>query len=341
MTEEQVHSLKEEGHLPEGSQVEKLASTHISWVLLCKDHVYKIKKPIALSFLDFSTLELRKFYCEEELRLNQRLCKDMYLRVLPIHQGSGGWHIGEGKGPVADYALEMRRLDNSREMDVLLAKGEVGTKDMDHVLKVLVPFHQKADVVKGKVTADGLFEDFADLQQIQGFTKDTLGQEAEEQLLDSIAMVKDFLEEKSALLLKRDQEGFVRDGHGDLHSGNIFLLEEPVLFDCIEFNPHFRQIDILNELAFFTMELEFAGRMDLSDYFIAGYNRLFPVMRNAEEEALYLFYKLYRANVRVKVNAIQCQGAESEEKRQEHLSLFKAYLRLYTYYLDRIKEVQG
>ncbi|MDA0974034.1 MAG: hypothetical protein O2867_09905 [Bacteroidetes bacterium] len=336
MTEEQVHSLKEEGYLPEGRQVEKLTTTHISWVLLCKDRVYKIKKPIALSFLDFSTLELRKFYSEEELRLNQRLCKDIYLSVLPIHQGSGGWRIGEGEGPVMDYALEMRRLDNSCEMDVLLAKGEVGTKDMDHVLKVLVPFHQKAEVMKNKVTSDALFKDFADLRQIQGFIMDTLGPEAEKRLLDSIAMVKDFLEEKSALLLKRDQEGFVRDGHGDLHSGNIFLLEEPVLFDCIEFNPHFRQIDLLNELAFFTMELEFAGRRDLSDYFIAGYNGLFPVMRNAEEEALYLFYKLYRANVRVKVNAIQCQGAESEEERQEHLALFKAYFQLFSSYSSRL-----
>jgi aminoglycoside phosphotransferase family enzyme len=326
----------EAGRLPEGRKVEKLITTHISWVLLTEDRVYKIKKPLKLSFLDFSSVERRKHFAEEELRLNQRLCKEVYLSVLPILEGSGGLHIGQGVGTIVGYALEMKRLDNSREMDVLLAKGEVGEEDMDRMLKVLVPFHQNAEVVQGKVNAKALFEDFADIEQILEFCNETLGIEAGQKLMDSIAMVKEFLEKHSELILHRDAEGFTRDGHGDLHSGNIFLLEKPMLFDCIEFNPHFRQIDILNELAFFTMDLEFAGRKDLSEYFIQGYNRVFPVMRNIEEEALYLFYKLYRANVRVKVNAIQCQGAESEEERQEHLALFKAYFQLYKSYCSSL-----
>jgi aminoglycoside phosphotransferase family enzyme/predicted kinase len=318
--------------LPNDQTAEKLLETHISWVLLCADHVYKIKKPLKLSFLDFSSLAQRKYFVEQELRLNQRLCPQVYLRVLPIYFFEGQFHIGGKEGRLVDYALEMKRLDNGLEMDELLAKGLVTKSDIDRVLKVLIPFHQQAEVIQGSTKIDELITDFTDIAQITDFCKSTLGEAEANKLSESISFVQVYLRAQSALIESRAQEGFVRDVHGDLHAGNIFLTEEPILFDCIEFNPHFRQIDLLNELAFFTMELEFAGHPELSTYLIESYNHVFPIIRNAKEESLYLFYKLYRANVRMKVTAIGLQQSHHDEELLKKLKIFKQYFELYMNY---------
>jgi aminoglycoside phosphotransferase family enzyme len=337
MTREQIDELAAHGAYPEDQVVEKVIETHISFVLLCTDRVYKIKKPVTMSFLDFSSIEKRKYFVEQELILNQRLCPEIYLRTLDVSFHEGRYRIGGKEGEVIDHALEMMRLDNEREMDILLEKGLVGTEDIDRVLDVLIPFHQEALLIHGHVAADDLFSDFADVAQITDYCAFALGEPQAALLSESISFVKGYLTAQEELLATRDAEGFVRDVHGDLHAGNIFLTERPVLFDCIEFNPHFRQIDLLNELAYFTMELDFAGYPELGEHLIREYNGRFPVMRNPKEERLFLFYKLYRANVKMKVTAIRAEQSTDASERSEQRKHFELYFKLYQQYLEKLK----
>lgn len=332
MTREQMDALMARGEFPDGNVPVQLVETHISWVLLCNTKVYKIKKPLKLSFLDFSSQAKRKYFVEQELLLNQRLAPKVYLRALPVYLHAGRYRIGGTEGELVDHALEMKRLDNALEMDVRLAQGKVGRTDIDQILEVLIPFHRNAEIIRGRVTAVELLADFADVAQIQTFCTSTMGEERGADLGASLTYVEAFLAEQAALIEQRDREGFVRDVHGDLHAGNIFLTQPPTLFDCIEFSPHFRQIDLLNELAFFTMELEFAGYPDLGEHLMERYNSAFPVIRNAAEQRLYLFYKLYRANVRMKVNAIRVQQTQDAAERAKRLELFAGYFKLYIGY---------
>ena len=338
LTDSTILQLIEHGKFPDGLPNHQLIQTHISWVILGDDYVYKIKKPVKLSFLDFSTLEKRKYFCKQEVILNQRLTHDIYLNVQPITFFEGQYEIGSNRGEVIDYAVVMRRMDNANEMNKLLAENRVKQTDIQKIVDQLIEFHSQAEINKGKVNADALIDDFQDLSQILDFVDKNLGKAASNQLLDCLKFTDDFIRSNTALIAQRDKEGFTRDCHGDLHSGNIFLLEEPVLFDCIEFNPHFRQIDILNELAFFCMDLEFANRYDLSEYFIEAYNRKFEIIRNNEEELLFLFYKLYRANIKVKVNAIKTMQTNDPAERDARLALFKQYFQLFLKYYQALKE---
>ncbi len=332
MSENQIQQLIQQGIFPDGETEHELIQTHISWVILDKDYVYKIKKPVKLSFLDFSTLDKRKYFCEQELILNQRLTSDIYLSVQPVTIEEEEFRIGVRKGEVVDYAVVMRRLDNHRQMNNLLKLGEVDHAAIKKIENQLLAFHKKANIVKGKISAEIIISDFEDIEQIQSFVEENISISASDQLMNYVDMIGPYIKSQKGLIAKRDEEGFTRDCHGDLHSGNIFLLDEPVIFDCIEFNHHFRQIDILNELAFFSMDLDFANRHDLSKYFIEEYNRNFEVIRNKEDETLFLFYKLYRANVKTKINAIKTLQTNDISIIATRLSLFKRYFQLFLSY---------
>ncbi len=338
MTENQIQQLINKGKLPDKQMCQELKKTHISWLILCKDYAYKIKKPVNLSFLDFSTLAKRKYYCEQELTLNQRLTSDIYLAVSPITLDHGVFSIGHGPGRIVDYTVVMRRLDNSKEMSRLLLTGKVKKSDIEKIVKQLSGFHQETEIIKGKLTSEVLIKDFNDIQQINPFVEENMGPAASVQLSNIILFIEQFINDKARLISMRDEEGFTRDCHGDLHSGNIFLLNNPVMFDCIEFNEHFRQIDVLNELAFFCMDLEFSQRADLSEYFMKIYTSAFRVIRNKSEEQLFLFYKLYRANVKAKVNAIKTMQANDPAEIQYRLGLFKKYFQLLMDYFSILEE---
>ena len=337
MTEQQIQQLYQQGKLPAGEACLELIETHISWIILGKDYAYKLKKPLKLSFLDFSSLEKRRYYCEQELILNQRLTHDVYLDVRPIWLSHGIYSLDSNQGEIVDYAVVMKRLDNSREMGKLLKEGQVDTDDIEKIAKQLVRFHQNAQVVNGVVTPEAMKEDFNDIQQIQAFLAEQIGPNATGKLAEVISFSDKFIEDNSDLILKRDLEGFTRDCHGDLHSGNIFLLEQPVIFDCIEFNEHLRRTDIFGELGFFCMDLEFYRRPDLSGSFMKFYNRAFPVIRNEQEEQLFLYYKMYRANVKAKINAIKTQQAHNEQELRSRMDLFNRYFQLMQDYLWKLR----
>lgn len=336
MKELEIQQLMKTKALPGESKHIELLETHISWVILNDDFAFKIKKPLQFSFLDFSTLEKRKFYCEQELELNRRLSQGIYLQVLPIRKKGSTISIGNSEGEVLDYCVQMKRMDNKKEMKTLLETGNLQEIEVLKIAKILAGFHQETEIIKGKITAEGLFQDFADLLQAGDFIQEHLGQSARQLLYKVVTLGHSFLIAHKDRIYWRDYHWYTRDCHGDLHSGNIFILEEPVIFDCIEFNEHFRQIDVLNEIAFFCMDLEFYGRGDLSRIFIENYQKEFPAILNKEDELLLLFYKMYRANIKLKVNALKAMQATSPSVFKRRLALTEQYMALLKNYYEEL-----
>lgn len=337
MTKKEIDKLIAHGEFPEISNHRKLVETHISWVILCDEFVYKIKKPIHYSFLDFSTIEKRKHFCERELQLNKRFAKDIYLEVLPIYRSEGRYQIGGDRGTALDYALKMHKLDPQKQMDVLISKNKVKKIDIKNLVECIVNFHKSTEIIYMKHVLN-VKEKFKDL----GLEKKFLSRHLDPKyinLIDRGIRTSDgFLSKNEKLLLSRLNSGFYRDCHGDLHTRNIFLLPAPQPFDCIEFNDDYRHIDVLNEVAFLCMDFDALGRRDLSTEFINQYNRLFQVMPTEKEHNLFTYYKCYRANVRAKVNSLRAKSAISDTDRNKVLSETKKYLGLMEGYIQLLDE---
>lgn len=333
MTNDEIDRLIQQGKWPSACASPTLIETHISWVILCDDVVFKIKKPMQYPFLDFSTLERRKFFCEREVDLNRRLASEMYLGVVPIRYDSGRLCMGGPAGVVVDYAVQMKRMDSTKEMDVLLKQGKVAKLEIHNLASRIAEFHKNAPVIRNKDPFD-IHDKFNDLLTVRGYLRDQLGPGIAGVIDEAIHATNAFFDAHMQLLKRRVEEGFIRDGHGDLHSRNIFLYDEPVIFDCIEFNDDYRQTDVLNEVAFLCMDLDAFDRPDLSALFIESYNGLFPSMRNMEEEFLFRIFKAHRANVRAKVNALRAKSAGDDIQRRQALAEAERYLQLMLLYLD-------
>lgn len=336
MTNEQIHYILDHHSYP-GEGAADLIETHISWVILTRKHAFKIKKPLKFSFLDFSTLELRKHYCQEELVLNNRLSSGIYLDVLEVRASNGQIEIGGTDGEVIDYAVQMKRLNTDTRMDLMLHRGQVRVEHVHRIARQLIDFHQTARIIQKKIDPQQIIGDFRDLASVEDFLEEKLGSVPVKLIHRSIEHAEKYIDQHSQLMQKRSDEGFYKDCHGDLHTGNIFLLTNPVIFDCIEFNEDFRQIDVLNEVAFFCMDLEKFDRKNLSRAFLDKYLTETNVMRNAEEERLFIFYKLYRANIKAKVQAIKAQQAGTEAELKKRLVNANAYLHLMSDYLSELK----
>lgn len=315
----------------------KLMETHASWVLLTDHYAYKIKKPVKFSFLDFSTLEKRHYYCQRELELNARLAPDMYLSVLPVTQNGDNILI-DGTGITIDYALKMRRMDNSREMHDLLQQNAVTLEEIQKLAEKIASFHQTAQVITTPVDIEALQKNFADILRIRNFLTAYLKKETIHVLEAAVEKAKQFLTQHTERLRARAQAGFVIDGHGDLHSGNIFLMEEPVIFDCIEFNDDFRQLDMLDEVAFLCLDLDFYKRPDLEAYFLEHYLAKMPCLRDEEDRQIFQYYKLYRANVRLKVTFLKAkQEGESSDAFYHDFDTAKHYFELFEKYFNDLE----
>ena len=335
MTAEQVNRLLTDGEFPEPSNRRDLIETHISWVIIGETFVYKIKKPMYYSFLDFSTLEKRKYYCEREVELNNRFAPDLYLDVLPLKENNGRFSMGGEKGDVTDYAVRMKKLDGGKQMDVLLRKNNVTPWDIKTLAKVIADFHRKAEIILEKDCLD-VQQKFNALLEEKDFLRERSGAFTADLIRRSAERSDVFIDIHRGLLISRLKAGLFRDCHGELHSRNIFLLPAPVIFDCIEFNDEYRQIDVLNEVAFLCMDLDAFGRPDLSDQFISHYNGLLPTMKTAEEKQLFIYYKSYRANVRAKVNSLRARDAGSDLQQKLALAETDKYLQLMSGYLEKL-----
>lgn len=310
MTQEQVEKLARSGNFPDNSSGAKLIETHISWVLLTDLFAFKIKKPFRFNFLDFSTLDLRKHYCQEELRLNHRLT-DIYLEVVPIT--FDGKQLGIGlPGEILDYAVKMKRVDGSRQMDLLLEKNLVTVKHIEEIAAQIVHFHQNTTVCWQPFDEEKMRMDFADLSSVLPVLTAEVDEEFKALIADWLELSDRVLEKYTWRFVQRVNEGFVRDGHGDLHSRNIFLLEKPIIFDCIEFGEHLRINDVLSELAFLAVDLDRFGRSDFKDLLIQKYREQLDCFPKSEDFVIFQYYLLYRAGVRFKI-----AGLSLREEREE------------------------
>ena len=339
MTQAQVEQLVQTQNLREMGTSLDLIETHISWLLLGAEHVLKIKKPVKFSFLDFSSLEKRKYYCQEEVRLNRRLSPSMYLGVIPIRTFAGRILAGENEGEIIDYAVLMRRMDESRQMDRLLRKDQVTLEHMEGLANQLSRFHIAAKQIKTPLELEQMQADFADILSIKPQLQALLGKRAVDSIEKIVKAAVAFLEEHAFQLYVRKMQGWTIDGHGDLHARNIFLLDSPVIFDCIEFGDHFREVDVLDELAFLCMDLNFYRREHLEEHFLQRYLRLNSCMSGEIDRQLFLYYKLYRANVRLKVEALQLT-AHQQEVSKAKLNRLKRYLTLMRAYQQQLMNLQ-
>lgn len=309
-----------------------LVETHISWVFLMDDYAYKIKKPVRFSFLDFSTLEKRKYYCEKEVVLNRRLSKDMYLDTIPVYKNGKSFSLKEGE--VYDYAVKMRRMDTELEMDKLLEKNRVGSEIIKNLASVVAAFHSTATIVKRSPSIADLQNRFNDITEIQDDCSRLLGEEFSDLIPQMIEQSNVFLLNNNHYIKERAGNGLVRDGHGDLHTGNIFLYSVPVIFDCIEFNDEMRQLDILDEVAFLAMDLESFNRFDLSEIFYHSYMRESGLEEEVQSLHLYQYYKCYRASVRAKVCLIKAVQGNSKQAIKKSADNALRYFQLIKYYLQ-------
>lgn len=310
----------------------ELVETHISWIVLAEDFVFKIKRPVKLSFLDFSTRDKRKQFCEEELKLNSRLEPEMYLDVLPVTQDLQIAENGEEAG-IIDYALKMKRMDNSKEMNKLLAENKVTEAQIEKLAEKIARFHKNARVIKNAFRTLQFQEEFADIANQYDFISKKIGDDTKQKVSMCIENSFNYLNKIRSFSNERIISGFQRDCHGDLNATNIFLYDEPVIFDCIEFSSELRQIDVLNDIAFLCVDLDFYGREDLSELFYEKYREFFGMEENEEESELFRYYKSYRANIRAKVTLINIQKQNDSENTRK-LNDAKKYIDLMAGYMD-------
>jgi aminoglycoside phosphotransferase family enzyme len=303
--------MKPDAYNEDAGSIE-LVQTHISYVFLTANFVYKVKKAVNFGFLDFTTLEKRRFFCEKELELNRRLCKDMYLEVVPINKGDAIKIKGEGE--TVEYAVKMKRIPQEKMMSKLLEKNQVDDKLVDRIAKIIAEFHSKAET-SSEINQFGSLRMIGtnwkeNYDQTEEFIGKTISNEDFKLIRNKI---DNFMKQNTAVFETRVAEGKIRDCHGDIHSGNIFATNGIYIFDAIEFNERFRYSDVAADVAFLAMDLDFKGRSDLARFFVEKY---VEYSGDRELTKLLPFYKCYRAYVRGKVVSFKLSdpNVRSEEK---------------------------
>lgn len=319
-----AEALRDPACYPHPAGDVRVVETHISWVFLAGSYAYKVKKPVRLDFLDFSTLEARRRYCLEEVRLNRRTAPGLYVEVVPIVGTTGRPSVG-GTGTAIEYAVRMRRFP---QQDLLSRRADAGVLEpaaVDAMAAAVARMHAEADVVRegsfgtpALVRAQAL-DNFATLERLDPALCDRHLERWTR--LEHAALVETFA--------ARRREGFVREGHGDLHLGNVVMFAgAPVPFDCIEFDARLRMIDVMSDVAFACMDLHSRGQPRLAARFLNAW-----LEHTGDYGGLRVlrFYEVYRAMVRAKVAAIRARQegigaddrADAEEIFRRHVALAK------------------
>jgi aminoglycoside phosphotransferase family enzyme/predicted kinase len=303
----------------------EVIETHISWILLTGEFAYKIKKPVNLGFLDFSTLSKRKFYCEEEVRLNQRWAPEIYLDVKAI-RGSVEHPMLGGDGSLLEYAVQMKQFPSDQTFDMILSQNRFEQDMLDSMAKKITDLHKSAPVVTGSRSGDfaqSLYTSAADNFKVIDITSDNNSS----LLRDVLHWTQNEFHKKEKFFQSREANGFYRECHGDLHLGNMAWVKDQILlFDGIEFNDAFRFIDVMSEVAFVVMDFMEHKREDLAFRFL---NLYLEYTGDYEGLGGLYFYLTYRAMVRAKVSYIRSQQSHLSEldKKKEELQ-FQEYLSL-------------
>lgn len=309
----------------------EIIQTHISYIALTGKYAYKIKKPVNFGFLDFSTLEKRKYYCNEELKLNKRLCPEIYLGVIPITQENNHFELN-GKGKTIEYVLKMKEFPQEKIMTKLLERQEINEEILDKISDILNNFYKKSLRSK-EISSYGSIETIKkNTDENFDQTKDVINVTITKEKFTYIKYAtNNFLNLKKDAFEKRIKNGLIRDCHGDLHSGNIVVSDNKVfIFDCIEFNKRFRYSDVASDISFLAMDLDFQGFPFLSSFFVNKYVEksgdlgVFEVLN---------FYKCYRAYVRGKIIGFRLKDPYIDKKeRQEVIKTASKYFDLAYYY---------
>lgn len=297
---------------PVQTRTVELMQTHVSWLFLTDTHVFKIKKPVNFGFLDFSTLDLRYFFCNEELRLNRRLCPDIYEQVIALRETDAGVAFA-GDGKVLEYAVMMKRLPADRMLDRLVDSGSISLAEIRNVALEICKFHSTA-ATSSYISKFGSLEQIRfnwqeNFDQTTPFRTSTLPPATYRTIRN---FIESFIDSHKALFSERVENGYIRECDGDIHLGNICLFNStPYIFDCIEFNERFRFSDTTADIAFFLMDLDFHRRRDLADAALSTYIEASGDVNCAK---LVPLYKIYRAFVRGKVESLLLQDTGIDEE---------------------------
>ncbi len=321
---EYIRFLMEDNPFPHPAADVKLVQTHISYVVLAGDFVYKFKKPVDFGFLNFTTLEKRKYYCEQELVLNRRLCPSIYEGLVTINQDGDALSLN-GSGDAIEYGIKMVRMPEERMMANVIKAGQLTEKMLDDIVDILAPFYEKAD----KAAQEFGTPESVGVNVLENFdqTRDFIGSNAlSQEQFDTISRYsRDFLAQ-SEMFARRINDGKIRDCHGDLYSANICLADQVYIYDCIEFNERFRYTDVAADVAFMAMDLDFWHLEDLSRRFI---DRFVEVSGDEGLRDMLDFYKCYRAYVRGKIGLFTAHAPEVDEAaRQQALDQAGKYFDL-------------
>jgi uncharacterized protein len=292
----------------------ELIQTHASWVLLTGDFVYKLKKPVNFGFLDYSTVTNRQYFCNEEIRLNQRGAKELYLAVLPISKQGHKYQFGN-QGEIVDYAVKMVQFPQPALLSNMFESGGISTDDIAEMGRVVAQFHAEAQT-------NAYISSFGTVEKIRQSIDDNYCQtekyigrsQTQQQYTETKAYTDRFLLEHQQLFLDRIVGGFIRECHGDLHLRNICRWHNKILlFDCIEFNESFRFVDTMYDVAFAVMDLEARGRKDLANQFLNTYVEKTGDWAGLQVLPMYLSRQAY---VRAKVTSFLLDdvGISSEDR---------------------------
>jgi len=329
---ELIQALLDPQAYPEPPPRVELVQTQISYVFLAGDYVYKIKKPVDMGFLDYTTLEKRLYYCRKEIELNRRLCADAYLGVVPITKEKGRFVIG-GKGEAKEYAVKMRRLPQDAMMDVLLKKGKVTPEMVVSVAAIIARFHHSAatsDEITRLGGIDAVIQNTSEnFSQTDKYFNVIIEPETYQRLK---TYTEQFIKTNAALFHQRMAEGKVRDCHGDLHAAHICFYKSICIYDCIEFIDRLRYTDVAADIAFLAMDLDHYDRRDLSGIFIDAY-----VQKSGDRELKkpLNFYKCYRAYVRGKVGCFQYDDPYISAGEKEKIAAnARTYFKLAESYIE-------
>lgn len=279
--------------------------THMSWVFLVGDRVYKLKKPVRFPFLDFSTLKAREFYCREEVRLNRRLAPGVYLGLMALQWREGAFSLvpearlqlpAAAPGETVDWLVCMQRLPADRMFNQLIAQGRVTPADIDALVAVLGAFYRAAPAV-----ALSPNDYLARFQYGQAANREVLLRP--QFRLPNAAPAMDRLDaallQGADLLRDRASGKRVLDGHGDLRPEHVCLLQPPVVIDCLEFNPQLRQTDPFDEIAYLSLECDLAGAPWIGQRLVSG---CAVALEEQPRPALLHLYTAYRALVRARLS---------------------------------------
>ncbi len=311
MSSQLVESLMQARAYPHRVGDVRVIETHVSWVLLTGEYAYKLKKPVDFGFLNFSTLDKRRHYCEEELRLNRRFAPDLYLEVVAITGTAQQPQVG-GSGVALDFAVKMRQFSQRDLLAERIAAGAAGAAQMRALAVRLAAFHAGAAVAEEgagqphygslQALARPVMENFAHIEPL-------LSQPGQTRQLQHIrGWAQQSLIDLEASFLERKSAGFIRQCHGDLHLGNIVVLDGAItLFDCIEFNAQLRWIDTMCDLAYLLMDLEEKGHRRWANQVL---NTYLEYSGDYQGLRVLAFYQAYRAVVRAKVSILRLAQAD-------------------------------